>query len=60
MCDRWENEHLGRQDNVSEIEPRCDICGEPDLVGEAEDGHWLTPNWNGETGNHETCEASSV
>lgn len=45
-----------RMDMDDEVEPRCDICGEPDLVGEAKDGHWLTPDWNGETGNHLSCE----
>lgn len=29
-------------------EPRCDLCGEPDGPGE--------PDWNGETGNHKSCE----
>ena len=28
--------------------PKCDICGEPDGPG--------TPDWNGETGNHASCE----
>jgi hypothetical protein len=32
-----------------EIEPICDHCDEPDGPGEAD--------WNGETGNHLTCEA---
>lgn len=36
---------------IAEVEPRCDICGEPDGEGEAD--------WNGETGNHATCEAWS-
>jgi hypothetical protein len=48
-----------QESRLEEIEPTCDICGEPDLVGEADDGHWLTPNWNGETGNHITCEEAN-
>lgn len=32
-----------------DCEPTCDICGIP----QHED-----PDWNGETGNHESCEAS--
>lgn len=31
-----------------EVTPRCDICGQPDGPGE--------PDWNGETGNHRSCE----
>lgn len=34
----------------------CDICGEPDYSGPQEDGHILPPDWNGETGNHVSCE----
>lgn len=30
-------------------EPRCDLCGAPEGDGEAD--------WNGETGNHLSCEA---
>lgn len=32
-----------------EVTPRCDYCHLPDLDGD----------WNGETGNHRTCEASA-
>ncbi len=31
-----------------EVVPTCDICGDTDHEGEAD--------WNGETGNHITCE----
>lgn len=33
----------------SEPTPTCDICGKPDGAG--------VPDWNGETGNHLSCEA---
>jgi len=32
-------------------EPKCDLCGQPEGEGEAD--------WNGETGNHESCEKRS-
>lgn len=31
-----------------EVTPTCDICGRPDGAG--------VPDWNGETGNHLSCE----
>jgi hypothetical protein len=37
-----------RIESVDEVEPTCDLCGEPDGPGE--------PDWNGETGNHLSCE----
>ncbi len=33
---------------VPELEPRCDLCGRSDGPGPAD--------WNGETGNHRSCE----
>lgn len=36
-------------------EPKCDICGEPDSY---EDGGFS--DWNGETGNHQSCEEWSA
>lgn len=41
-----------------EVTPRCDLCGEPDL--QQANGEWLAPDWNGETGNHLTCEAEAA
>lgn len=35
-----------------EVEPRCDICGEP----EDHDVGMIPNDWNGETGNHLSCE----
>jgi len=35
----------------NEVEPTCEICGEPDGLGESD--------WNPETGNHESCETWS-
>lgn len=32
-------------------EPKCDLCGQPEGEGEAD--------WNGETGNHESCEIAA-
>lgn len=34
---------------IADNEPRCDICGELQLQDE-------DPDWNGETGNHLSCE----
>lgn len=36
-----------------EPEPTCDICGEP----EDHEVGWFEYDWNGETGNHLSCEA---
>lgn len=36
----------------SAVVPVCDICDEPEGEGEAD--------WNGETGNHETCESEQA
>jgi hypothetical protein len=33
-------------------EPRCDICGEP----EDHEPGMIEYDWNGETGNHQSCE----
>ena len=35
-------------ESVCGIIPRCDYCGEPDAGN--------PPDWNGETGNHRSCE----
>jgi hypothetical protein len=41
--------------DYDEVEPRCDICEEPEWCGKD-----MCPvcsnNWNGETGNHISCE----
>jgi len=37
--------------NPEEITPTCDICGKPDGAG--------VPDWNGETGNHASCETDA-
>jgi hypothetical protein len=37
---------------MGDMEPTCDICGEPE---DHEDGR--ENDWNGETGNHLSCEA---
>jgi hypothetical protein len=34
-----------------EVTPTCDICGKPDYAG--------VPDWNGETGNHVSCESDT-
>jgi hypothetical protein len=34
-----------------EVTPTCDYCGQPDGPG--------VPDWNGETGNHASCEVGS-
>lgn len=41
-----------REYNV-ESEPRCDICGRLEQDSPA---GFADADWNGETGNHETCE----
>lgn len=37
---------------TTEVIPKCDICGEPDGPGKSD--------WNGETGNHVSCEADEI
>lgn len=37
---------------VPEFPPTCDLCGKQDGPGE--------PDWNGETGNHVTCEREAA
>ncbi len=34
-----------------EVEPKCDICGEPQDIPD-----WARLDWNGETGCHLSCE----
>ena len=46
----WENVPAVVWTDGSDPVPTCDICGQPDGPGE--------PDWNGETGNHASCEAA--
>jgi hypothetical protein len=46
-----------------EAEPTCDICGRhmedsPNIWRDS-DGRMIETDWNGETGNHKTCERST-
>lgn len=36
-----------------EVIPTCDICGEPEDQDPTNGNEY---NWNGETGNHQSCE----
>jgi hypothetical protein len=38
-------------------EPRCDICGQPE---DQDPTNGREYNWNGETGNHLSCEAKEA
>lgn len=42
-------------DCLGDVEPRCDICGHPEW--EDDYPEMSSNNWNGETGNHRSCEA---
>ena len=37
---------------TEDIEPTCDLCGEP----EDHEPGMIEYDWNGETGNHQSCE----
>lgn len=39
-----------------EPDPTCDICGEPMECERGEDCTVHAGDWNGETGNHRSCE----
>jgi hypothetical protein len=46
---------LGKQDAFGDLTRRsavltCDLCGKTENADD------LTPDWNGDTGNHESCE----
>lgn len=41
---------------IEEVEPRCDLCGEP----EDHEIGFFGYDWNGETGNHLSCEQKEV
>lgn len=43
----------GEEGEWDDPEPRCDICGR--LMEDSPAG-FADADWNGETGNHETCE----
>lgn len=50
---RWNTPLPGADcDDCRELEPRCDICGRPADERDQAD-------WNGETGNHGSCEGMS-
>lgn len=39
-----------------DTEPRCDICGEPEVCAGGSGCTIHAGDWNGETGNHRSCE----
>jgi hypothetical protein len=42
-----------------QVTPKCDICNEPELCPDGRDDCQFQPgDWNGETGNHLSCEAN--
>lgn len=51
------DEAVGRaQEYNDEAYPRCEVCGR---VMDDSPAGFTDADWNGETGNHETCEAQS-
>lgn len=51
------HEHPARRELVADPEPRCDICDKPMTCERGEDCTVHAGDWNGETGNHRSCEA---
>ena len=45
---------LNETTDLEEVTPTCDICGEPEDQDPTNGGEY---DWNGETGNHQSCEA---
>lgn len=41
---------------MEEVQPRCDICDEP----EDNENGFVVNDWNGETGNHLSCESNTL
>jgi hypothetical protein len=48
----------GKADDPSmhDVEPACDLCGKP----EDHRPGWYEYDWNGETGNHLSCERDAL
>lgn len=41
---------------MHDVEPACDLCGKP----EDHRPGWYEYDWNGETGNHLSCERDAL